>query len=630
MKISAQELVLLNRRNLKNEGTTTSTTSPVETPTVSPEATMNALHAQGMNNISFQSAKAAVVKKAAQTLALAGGLFAASMATQSCAIRDDLEAIKDMYQRDSAGVVVNVNNSYNVSVVVNNDIEPLIALLMQMMEQNKEADTATQEQLKAMLEELINIKSQLQENQIALVEAQTKIYEIQLKILEQLIQSNKNDETMQDQLANIEKSLAEIKLAVENGDMTIADGIKAVEELLGQINGKMDNVIEVLKNIQADFQKFYAQYEQDKEKAFEYLGGIYENGKLNNDLLVKYGDYVVAMNHSVKMIKENTDKLINNIQNNHEEVIDVMKNLSAEERKLMEEMFNFYGLKFEDLINMTSEKIVELLRNFSETYEKTEGKQVELMLEINDKLNFVANWPGLDNSGIEDALKDLTDAVNNGSAGVAGKLENIDDRLAEMQKTLNRLASTVSSGFANVEKYNAEFAKDWDKLMAWMENFDGDLSVLEAGQKDIKFFLNEQLKELNAIKEAIKELDIAAGGNGNGSSNLEIEDLRKMLEELGDKYLAAFEQIIVDNKLDLGYIEDLLETIEGKIGALKQPIDYSKDLAELKDLLAKLQAQPDYSEKLDEIIKLIKEFKCNCDCGGSNEGILGDLNDLLG
>lgn len=630
MKISAQELVLLNRRNLKNEGTTTSTTSPVETPTVSPEATMNALHAQGMNNISFQSAKTAVVKKAAQTLALAGGLFAASMATQSCISREDLEAIKDMYQRDSAGVVVNVNNSYNVSVVVNNDIEPLVALLMQLLEQNKEADAATQEQLKAMLEELINIKSQLQENQIALVEAQTKIYEIQLKILEQLIQSNKNDETMQDQLANIEKSLAEIKLAVENGDMTIADGIKAVEELLGQINGKMDNVIEVLKNIQADFQKFYAQYEKDKEKAFEYLGGIYENGKLNNDLLVKYGDYVVAMNNSVKMIKENTDKLITNIQNNHEEVIDVMKNLSAEERALMEEMFNFYGLKFEDLINMTSEKIVELLRNFRETYEKTEGKQVELMLEINDKLNFVANWPGLDSSGIEDALKDLTDAVNNGATDVSGKLDNIDDKLAEMQKTLNKLASTVSSGFANVEKYNTEFAKNWDKLMAWMENFDGDLSVLEEGQKDIKFFLNEQLKELNAIKEAIKALDVAAGGNGNGSSNLEVEDLRKMLEELGDKYLAAFEQIIVDNKLDLGYIEDLLEAIEGKIGALKQPIDYSKDLAELKDLLAKLQAQPNYNEKLDEIIKLLKEFKCNCDCGGSNEGILGDLNDLLG
>ena len=56
--------------------------------------------------------------------------------------------------------------------------------------------------------------------------------------------------------------------------------------------------------------------------------------------------------------------------------------------------------------------------------------------------------------------------------------------------------------------------------------------------------------------------------------------------------------------------------------------------AELKDLIGKLLAkldpsQPDYSEKLDKIIKLIEEFKHNCDCCKSNEGIIDDLEKEL-
>ena len=102
-----------------------------------------------------------------------------------------------------------------------------------------------------------------------------------------------------------------------------------------------------------------------------------------------------------------------------------------------------------------------------------------------------------------------------------------------------------------------------------------------------------------------------------------------MLKDLGDYYYAEFEKFVKNNLPDNAEIKDLLASIDKKLDNLEKPIDYSDDLAKITSLLEKLAAQPDYNEKLDEIIRLLKEFKCNCECGGSNEGIIGDLEDML-
>ena len=62
--------------------------------------------------------------------------------------------------------------------------------------------------------------------------------------------------------------------------------------------------------------------------------------------------------------------------------------------------------------------------------------------------------------------------------------------------------------------------------------------------------------------------------------------------------------------------------------------DYTKQLNEIIELLKGINlSAPEYADKLDRIIELLENFKCNCNCGadsGDNEGIVGDLGDLLG
>ena len=75
---------------------------------------------------------------------------------------------------------------------------------------------------------------------------------------------------------------------------------------------------------------------------------------------------------------------------------------------------------------------------------------------------------------------------------------------------------------------------------------------------------------------------------------------------------------------------NLLEAIKNQGGSGGAGFDDSKLLEKLDKIL----------NKLDDILAAIKDHKvtvdvtgkveCNCNCGGNHEGILGDLEDILG
>lgn len=620
MKINAQEIVLLNRRNMKNGESAPQTTT--ETTVSNPEETIKALELQGKNNLAFQGVNNAILKQIGKKVVLPLAIAGGALAAQSCDGWIDPYG-KTYYpvDNDRDTTVVNVTTQVTVGVsitIINNQSDELANFLMQWMTGEYKA------QFEALLEEIKGLRADVNSGLANLAESQQRIYELQLQAFELMKLAYANDVEMNEKLANIEARIEGLKAAVEAGEMTYAQASEEIKKILASINGKLDDVVVSLKDIFGAINDFKAMYEADRAKAFDYLAGIYKNGEINNRMLQYYGEYVVAMNNSVKMIKENTDKLIKQSETNHNELIETIKNASAEEMAMYKEMFAFYGLTIEDVINMSAEKLVALLKDFKTNYEKTEGKQVELLLEINENLQFLSQWPGLDSEAIQAALEGLRGAVDKNTEVVAGKLEGIQASLDALKAAVNKLVCSVAVGFDNLEAYHKEYAENWAKLLAYANDFDGDLETLKNDNKDIKFFLNEQLKELQAIRDAIKELDIAAGGDGTGCSCIEVEELRQMLENLGDKYLAAFEKVIVDNKLDLGNIEDLLKVIEEKIGNLQQPIDYSDDLATIISLI---KANPNLTA--EEIEEIIKKYACNCEHGGSNEGIIGDLEGKL-
>ena len=65
-----------------------------------------------------------------------------------------------------------------------------------------------------------------------------------------------------------------------------------------------------------------------------------------------------------------------------------------------------------------------------------------------------------------------------------------------------------------------------------------------------------------------------------------------------------------------------------KYNPKKKIIKQNNDI--LKQILDKLNNSPDYTAKLDKIIDLLEKFKHNCNCGNNNEGILDELDKILG
>lgn len=126
-----------------------------------------------------------------------------------------------------------------------------------------------------------------------------------------------------------------------------------------------------------------------------------------------------------------------------------------------------------------------------------------------------------------------------------------------------------------------------------------------------------------------------------------IEDLKAYLEESAPKVYDRLLQLLIDTGLD---------KIAGDVATLKETAIAFKDeyaanikemagqLDEIIDLLGNLKnldpSSPDYSEILKQISDDLKNFKHNCECNHTNdtnnentkpnEGILGDLEDILG
>ena len=146
-------------------------------------------------------------------------------------------------------------------------------------------------------------------------------------------------------------------------------------------------------------------------------------------------------------------------------------------------------------------------------------------------------------------------------------------------------------------------------------------------------YLESLNKSINDLKVEIEKIRVAVEGDGDGGNGSSItldqlEELWKQHDEANyNRYKELLENLNITVDVDTTTIEDLLKEINNKMDGIN---DNSAILDQILDLLQGIDwTKPDYSDKLDRIIEILENFKCNCDCGNSNEGILGDLEDVL-
>ncbi len=350
---------------------------------------------------------------------------------------------------------------------------------------------------------------------------------------------------------------------------------------------------------------------------------------------------------------------------------DVTNSLLA--KILAREMEN--GTKLDDIIKLCGEnnsllkQILEamarntgVLNDIKNIMETDNNQLIKLMLSAINAINNVDN--SVKNNG--DDIKALLQTINNNVE--KGNAEQED----QVQKILQALAALKFEVVAGTDKIVAA-------VLAGNLKLDEVISILNRISEAQQKFGDEGIALGNAILDAIGKISINGGGDMSGieakldkilaelvKGNGKMADMTKLLEKINSgvvkngqtqlKILEAIEKLgvitaggfnaILDALSKQPNYEEKLDAILNKLGDIDN--NNAKNFAAVIDAINKkagqgINIQP-ILDKLEEILQAIKDHdvkvtvdvtgkvtcECNCNCGGNHEGILGDLNAILG
>ena len=425
----------------------------------------------------------------------------------------------------------------------------------------------------------------------------------------------------------------------EDGEFN-AQTLAKLEELVSKlesIEGTLENISQKLTDMINDFKAFRDQYTDDKNKEFAMLGSIVVDNKIQTAQLNLMQATQKDMAESLDAIKANTDTLlvIAKDDTKHKELIDAIKNIQAGgsssiDYQKLEDMFKLMGMTIADAINMSSSELQAKIEEFQKTYVETEQKQLEEMQTISGKLDDLSIFAGLSKDEIIEAINDVTNAVNNGNTDITNELKNLEAQLDKLQKAVDAMYKAIGEQSQKVNQWLSQFDSKFDNALSLLSSIDKNMNTVISNQTIANKYLqnlNSAVADLKVEIQKIQTIIEGDDGTGSGSSITldQLEELWKKHDEANfNKYKELLENLDINVNVDTTTIEGLLNEINNKMDGIN---DNSKILDEI---LALLKAHPNYTDKLDRIIEILENFKCNCECGGNNEGILGDLEDALG
>lgn len=449
------------------------------------------------------------------------------------------------------------------------------------------------------------------------------------------------------------KKIDELGLKIDTyGDQII--------KLLTSNNSYMKSIAEELKN----------QGEQQDE-IIKILTNINSTCDTIKELIEATNENITVNGES---IKGQLTEILNAIKNGQAGSTEQLNIYMEQLKELLKTLIEQQGdqIEIDKDSNLTLNEILAKL----DKMEGTTGEKLEALLEIlkniesigndiNNKLDVIIGkfenaFP--DNSDIKASLERIeqylkennekTDVTNNLLTELLNKYQSGGLSQEDLQKLLDAIAANgdkIDVTNQLLTKYGEETAVQLANILAAIKN----INVGGGGSgADIEALLDKVLAKMDentaAIIDAIGNIKPGTGGT------VDLSSLEKMLAELleltgknnniltdinGKMDVLNLTTKSIEEKLEAEFgknderytnICNLLEAIKNQGGSGGAGFDDSKLLEKLDKIL----------NKLDDILAAIKDHKvtvdvtgkveCNCNCGGNHEGILGDLEDILG
>ena len=414
--------------------------------------------------------------------------------------------------------------------------------------------------------------------------------------------------------------------AIKQGNTTINDLTKMVEGLAAKLEGIIDR-LDVNNSYQKDIKEILEKIQSgqmsDSEKILamvELLKNIEKiTGEINNklDAVINKLNAMFAQNENIQKYLERIEEFVK--QNNNK--TDVTNNLLE---KLLEKVQG----GGQGGSGLTEAQLEAILKAISEN-----GNKIDTTNSLLEQLLAKA-----------DSGKITEEQFNAIIAAISKNGDKID--------VTNKLLADIKSGqeyiYGAINKFGVDILNKMDVVVNMINNIKGsDNAALKAALEDIlkqlvKMDANQQA-DTQKILDAISKIKISGGGSVDlssveamlaeliklvGQNGKQLSDINAKLDVLNITAKAIEDKLDASNK-DHKVIIDILNALKN---SQCKGYDDSKLLAIL-DLI---------SGKLDDILAAIKDHDvkvtvdvtgkvtCDCNCGGNHEGILGDLDNILG
>ena len=416
-------------------------------------------------------------------------------------------------------------------------------------------------------------------------------------------------------MANINKKLINIE--------TLAQGVEDLKALLVKVLENQDNSYNVQLEAGVDIKEILAKLENlnvtsgnpDLSAVLEILNDIKGITQNIDDKLANIQNTVDVIKNSIPNNK--------NIENALNELMALVKNNGAKAdvtNSLLEKLLNMYNgggsgegcwiseanfAKLLELVAKNGDKIDETNRLLAKIQNENADFQ-KAVLEAITKL-------GVD---VQVALNTILDAINANTAetkDIKNLVQKILEKLDTMDANQQADAKKILNAIAKIKVTGGEGGQGGTVDLSALEDMMAELLKLVKGNNNLLTSIDGKLDLINMTVKAAEDKITKLLGDEFGKNEARFN---KLMEAIKGIKTGDFDDTQLMNKLDL--ILNVLEKIGNK----------NYDDTKLMD-------------KLDAIIDLIKNHEvevvvsgkvtCECNCGGgTHEGVLGDLNDILG
>lgn len=619
-----------------------------------PEEAKVALLVVGIAGLAYAAAEAGVAAVTSKVAQRAAAVFAA-MGLTSCSADDGI------------GGKTEINQNVNITITQNSSLEDALdaliegqkvqtEILQKILEREIENGMTAKEILdlcggNAQL--LAKILESMTENNNLLKEVKNSINSGTENIMNALVDIKGSVDNIADLIKEFPEyttQLNEIISGIKTGNKSMSEVKDLIEQVLNQAVKNGDTQVSILNKLN----EIQNANKSDGEKLADMLKLL---GEIKVTLDGIAGDLKAHFKNDATVNKYLEQILAEAKKNNAK--TDATNELLQKLYKLVEKLGSKGDAMGKEIINAIANLGLDMTANFDKLLDAVNNGNVKLdnITALLQKINANVVKNGEDGKKLGDQILNYIAAVgfetNQNFSKLLDAVNNGNVKLDDIKELITQLTTQVKQNGEDGKKLGKEILDAINKLGVDMNtNF---AAVLEAINKGVagadslrdllEKVLEKQDKNTKAIIEAIGNIKVGSGGT------VDLSSIEKMLAELlkqSQKNGNILSNIDAKTDVIATTTKSILEALNKEFGKNDERYKNINNLLTVianknngngndKVLLEKLDK---ILQKLDEIKDAIKNHKvevdvtgkvtCECKCGSKHEGILGDLNDLLG